>query len=130
MKFKYKVIKRKSRMSAIINGNSKYAREYIKGDCVYAHGESMGIMVFNTLSAAESFADSWNNGSPFDESKDLIIVRVRPIGRGHTVIWISDDISSKGIDKFYKFCSQGDNETPFAEAPNNTMAYPGVEVLD
>ena len=124
MKVKYKVVKRKSRMSAMVNGNSKYARKYLDGHSVYAHDNTLGIMVFETLTAADEFVNMWNNWR-YHDSKDLIILRVFPIGRGKRLAWIAADVDTEAIENFY-----GDNDRGMAEPPDRTIAYPGVHVID
>lgn len=132
-KYKYKVIKRKTRKSAIINGNSKYARKYIKDESTYALGGTLGIMVFSTRRDAKVFishvagfydedCEVYYNGNPF------MIVRVLPIGRGQTVKTIAHDMSTNDLDLFYR-----ENMLYFAPTshpPHDTMAYPGVFVID
>ncbi len=124
MKVKYKVVKRKSRMSAMVNGNSKYARRYIDGRDVYARHDTLGIMVFETLTAADDFI-SWWDIAPYQPHKDLIILRVLPIGRGKKVRRIAADVDTDVIDRFYR---NVDNII-VGEAPDRTMAYPGVHVI-
>lgn len=127
MKVKYKVVKRKTRMSAMVNGNSKYAVRYIDGYNVYAPRNTLGIMVFETLTAADDFTWMWNYGTYGRPSKDLIILRVLPIGRGKKVRWIATDVDTDSIDSFYKYT--GYDRDMLAEPPDRTMAYPGVTVL-
>ena len=123
MKIKYKVVKRRTRMSAMINGNSKYAIKYLDGARSYADENTLGIFVFETLAAAESWANAWWSG--YDDGKDLIILMVLPIGRGKRVTWIAEGIESDTLDDFYN-----DYENSLhVEAPDRTMAYPGVDVL-
>ena len=122
MKVKYKVVKGKTRTSAIINGNSKYAIRYPKGETVYAGTNTMGILVFKTLKAARFWANQWIHYGRIN----FIILKVIPLGRGKTVKWISTDISTEGLDDFYD-----DNEfTQMGSSPGDTMAYPGVHVID
>jgi len=123
IKYKYKVVKRKSRMSAMINGNSKYARRYLDGEKVYAHGNSLGILLFETLEAADDWASYWHR---VKEAKvDFIILKVIPIGRGKRIEWVSSGIDTEDLDYFYS-----NKETTFRiMAPRRTMAYPGVEVI-
>ena len=121
-KYKYKVIKRKTRMSCIINGKSKYARKYIKNENVYAIEGTLGIMVFKLRRDAQSFVgiirDPYYN--PY------IIVRVIPIGKGKTVKAIARDMNTYDLDVFYNDLFK----LPISRPPHNTMAYPGVFVVD
>lgn len=122
MKVKYKVVKRKTRTSAILHGNSKYAKRYPKGESVYAGTNTMGILIFKTLKAARFWANQWI----YYTNSDLIILKVIPLGRGKTVKFISIDLSTEGLDNFYN----NDEYSSMGSAPNDTMAYPGVQVLD
>jgi len=126
MKMKYKVVKRKSRMSAMINGNSKYARQYLDGHSVYAPSNTVGILVFETLSAAEDWAWIWNHDDYHEDKRDLIVLEVYPIGRGKRVLWLANDISTDVLDYFYDRVGESCWR---AEAPDRTMAYPGVAVI-
>lgn len=124
MKKKYKVVKRKTRISAMVNGNSKYARKYEDGDSVYAGVDTLGILVFETLATAADWAWVWNNGYG-SEYKDLIVLEVYPIGRGKRVRFVAPDPVTESIDNFYKgYPSQIESE-----CPDRTMAYPGVHVI-
>lgn len=110
-------------MSAVVNGNSKYARKYPKGEKVYADADTLGIMVFTTKRSAEEFATSFNK---WDEKPKLIVIRVKSIGRGTTVNSISRRITTFDLDDFYghkKYCIM-------AFPPFNTVGYPGVLVVD
>jgi hypothetical protein len=125
-KHKYKVIKKKSRMSALINGRSKYARKYIKGESTYAREGTLGIMVFTTRGDAAAFIASIIYHIPFSKLNSYMIVRVLPIGRGQTVKKISYDISTDDLDLFYNILRFAPTSWP----PPDTMAYPGVFVID
>jgi len=117
-KYKYKVIKKISRKSAFINGNSKYAIDYIKNENVCAPLGSLGVLVFNTKKAAKYFRNNWK------DKKDLIVIKVIPTGRGKRIHYVSPARNSKGLDNFYK------NNSLLQPAPGDTMGYPGVFVVD
>jgi hypothetical protein len=124
IKYKYKVVKRKTRMSAMINGNSKYARRYLDGEKVYAHENSLGILLFETLEAADRWVSYWNE---MEESQvDLIILKVIPIGRGKRIEWVSSRIDTEALDYFY---SNKETTSLVQQVPRRTMAYPGVGVI-
>jgi len=130
-KHKYKVIKKKSRMSAVINGRSKYARKYIKGEITYALEGTLGIMVFITRRDAQSFINNLNvevsnKYGLIKSSGPYIIVRVLSIGRGQTVKTISGNIQTYNLDLFYSHLFF----TPTSQPPPDTMGYPGVFVVD
>lgn len=126
MKPKYKVVKRRSRMSAMVNGNSKYARQYLADTTVHAHGETVGIMVFHTFHQAKSWIEPWNMSS----DKDLAIIKVMPIGRGKRVSWLSGGVATEDIEQFYTEASQMGHNSPWILPPAGTMAYPGVYVME
>ena len=128
IKYKYKVVKRKTRMSAMINGNSKYARRYLDGEKVYAHENSLGILLFETLEAADEWASYWNEmgESQGEPQVDLIILKVIPIGRGKRIEWVSSRIDTEALDYFY---SNKETTSMVQQSPRRTMAYPGVEVI-
>ena len=126
---RYKVIKRLSRSSAMIHGNSKYGLKYLPGRETYAQEGTLGVFVFKTKRAAQEWADIWNGESFYSrESKDLIVVEVTPIGRGKTVVFASSCIGTEDLDYFYK--ENQDYYYSHVEVPDNTMAYPGVYVCE
>ena len=131
-KIRFKVVKRRTRMSAIINGNSSYARRYIAGQEVYAPEGTLGIFVFKNKTDAWQWADCWiryKNGHWWYE-KDLIVIPVLPIGRGKEILYASLHVDSDRLADFYR---TPDSERPnlmFAEVPDKTMAFPGVYVLE
>jgi len=126
MKIKYKVVKRRTRKSAMINGNSKYALEYKDGWTVYADAKTVGVIVFETAAAAIDWAWIWNtdriSGGPL---KDLIVLKVLPVGRGKRINWLANGIETDTLDDFYRDMEN----VAWAEAPNRSMAYPGVQVI-
>jgi len=121
----YKVIKRRTRMSAIINGRSKYGRLYKKGETVYAESHTLGIMCFKTQEEAENFArdlSGWN----YHHTKNFKVVRVKPIGKGKKINYISKFLTTNSLDTFYSDV----RESVMATAPNGTFGYNGVVVVD
>ncbi len=122
-KVKFKVVKQKNRVSAIVNGKSKYAIKYIPNQNVYAPENTMGIFVFTTRYAAEDWMYDWIR--ILRSYPHLIVIRVLPIGKGQTVRLVSSNISSEGLDRYY---NQLNHFSTFA--PEYTMVYPGVHVID
>jgi hypothetical protein len=112
-------------MSAMINGNSKYSKQYLDGNTVYANENTVGILVFETLEAAYNWAAIWNDGDCYDDPKDLVVLKVFPIGRGRKNPPLASGITTEDLDKFY---SKGPG-WPRGESPDRTMAYPCVEVM-
>jgi hypothetical protein len=125
----YKAIKRKTRTSAMLHGNSKYAKKYMPGEVVMANEGTLGIFVFKYKTYAEDWVNIWNGYHSYESSKDLIYVPVIPIGRGRKLIWIAGGLDRCDLDRYYSEdtdhygCRMG-------EAPDNTMGYPGVYVLE
>jgi hypothetical protein len=126
-KIKYKVVKRRSRKSAMINGNSKYALEYQDGWTVYADAKTLGVLVFETAHAAAEWAWIWNTDNGFRETRDLIVLKVIPVGRGKRINWVANGILTETLDEFYR--DGGIESGPCIDTPHKTMAYPGVEVI-
>ena len=129
-KVRYKVVKRRTRMSAIINGNSSYARCYIKGQEVFATPGTLGIFVFTSKATAWQWAECWvrwRDGFLWRE-RDLIAIPVLPIGKGSNIAHASSEIDSDSLKSFYDADDEWDKI--YAEVPDNTMAFPGVYVLE
>jgi len=124
MKPKFKVIKRKSRRSAMVHGNSPYAKRYIEGERVWADENTLGILVFKDRCSAEVWVEGWR------DAKDLIVVAVKPLGRGKTVKLVANDITTEALDMFYRSYEDLDSFGVSSQPPVNTMAYPGVLVLE
>ena len=124
-KIRYKVVKKRNRTSAMLHGNSKYALKYLDGWKVYADAKTVGVIVFETAASAKEWVWVWNTCGFYHDDKDLIILKVLPLGRGKRIIWLAPDIDTETIDRFYK----GDDDLRLGEAPDHTIAYPGVEVL-
>ena len=101
------------RHSAFASG--KYNLDYSKYSIVKARKGTFGIAVFETRYQAESF----------QERLPYKVIRVRPIGRGKTVVRICGSPSEHDLDSFY-------NKRLSASliSPPGTMFYPAVEVLD
>jgi len=126
MKIKYKVVKCKTRMSAMINGNSKYSNRYENGDNVYAFDGSLGIFVFETLTEAVKWMQAWNDAVFSEVTKDLTILDVVPLGRGKRVRFISNDIDTNALDQFYDEDGGG---CVLGSPPDRSITYPGVHVI-
>jgi hypothetical protein len=137
-KYKYKVIKKKSRMSAVVNGNSKYAIRYLKGYNAYAREGTLGIMVFDTRGMAQFFMNNisgvgfdykpFYDNNPFYKTNPYTIIRVLPIGRGKTIHEISPEVTTIDLDSFYN--NNILSFIPTTYPPDETMVYPGVFVVD
>jgi hypothetical protein len=123
---RYKVVKRKTRMSAVINGHSIYALKYLPDTKVIAKEGTLGVMTFKTRNAAEDWAYSMNyhQYSPYD-SDALIVIMVETIGKGKIPEAICNKIDTSSLKQFYKY-AYGNGYSP----PNNTVCYPGVLVLE
>lgn len=122
-KIRYKVVKRKTRYSAIINGNSKYALKYEKGAIVEALPGTLGIMLFKN----ETDAILWCNQLNYElwEDKQYRVVRVIPLCNGKKRHFICHDISTEGLDEYYS-----DSSGSAGHAPDGTFCHMKVKVLD
>jgi hypothetical protein len=112
----YKVIKRKNRISCALSSKSKYSLKYLKSFETKAIPGTLGIFCFKRRKDAEGFV-GW-----FGSSR--MIVRVSPIGKSIKVNNMSNDITSKGLDQFYK------NSSNAADKLTGTVCYPSVLVLE
>lgn len=134
MTIRYKVVKRKTRMSALINGHSQYALRYLPGSIVVALPETVGIMTFRTKSAAIEWAKEmrlkhWPYVYPIQESnyrEHFKIIKVEPLSRGRKSLLIASNIDSKSINSFYNDSAYYNSITP----PENTICYQSVKVLE
>ena len=124
----YKAIKRKTRMSAMVHGNCKYSRKYLPETIVMADDKTLGIFVFKYKTYAQEWVDIWNGYHSFDGEKDLIVVPVIPIGRGRTLVWVCSHINAVSLNEFYK--DDPTHRQLYGDAPDRTMGYPGVYVLE
>ena len=128
MPIRYKVVKKKTRASAVINGKSHYARKYLPHTTVFAEEGTIGILTFKTKYSAQMFADQFNYKSWYDCYHDnLIVLKVETIGRGKAINWVSAQIKTHDLEVYYK------KECLYqvtSHAPHNTIAYPGVKVLE
>lgn len=115
-KYKYKVVKKTTHRSIIINARSKYCLTYNKDTIVKAPEGTLGIMVFKTKKYAELFAECHDNNS--------IIKKVVPIGRGRSPETISRKVGTRELNEFYKTGSM------IQVPPSGTICYPEVIVVD
>ena len=103
---RWKVIKKKSRISAVVNGNSKYSLKYIPGTKVFAPPNTLGIFVFTSKWkahkwTAEMQSQIWNYDSHTIENNSFQIIKVFPIGRGVLPTIISPTPKSEDLKNFY-----------------------------
>jgi hypothetical protein len=124
MKPKFKVVKKRTRMSAIVHGNSKYALKYPKGETVYAMDGTNGVFTFTNKAAAQAWIDVRQSSPNCSESEELIILTVIPVARGKKIDIISSEITTKDLDAYYK------GEGTLMEGLDSVMGYPAVLVLD
>lgn len=128
MPIRYKVVKRKTRCSAIINGNSRYARRYLPGIITVAEEGTLGIMTFRIKTAAEEWAHHFNNQSwTYNDQPKLMVIKVEGIGRGYVPITVATDFTTDALDDFYS--SDYDSGYPFS-SPDDTICYKAVRVLE
>jgi hypothetical protein len=129
-KTRFKVIKKKTRMSAMVNGHSKYARKYVAGTSVYAMEGTHGIFVFKHKTHAEDWVYAWSPvSSPLHGGAvDLIVVPVIPIGRGRNIQFICNGIDTDALDEYYHDDDFGCNTV--SESLDDSVVHPGVHVLE
>jgi hypothetical protein len=125
-KYKYKVIKKNTRVSAAILSECKYFRKYLPNTNVYAIEGTLGIFVFDRKCDAEE----WEH---YKSSKGrLMIIRVAPIGRGFRPKILSRFLSEIALNEFYNL-ENGKIISPpkkIISPPKGTICYPGVSVID
>ena len=131
MPIRYKVVKTRTRMSAMINGRSRYALQYLKDTIVTALPETLGIMTFKTYRNADEWAwamernnyDMWASLYGYN----LSIIKVEGIGRGKSPGLIASGVSTETIRQFYE---DADDYCESFTPPYNTICYPQVRVLE
>lgn len=120
---RYKVVKKNTRCSCIINGNSKYGLKYLPGQETHALPETLGIMTFRSKDAALMWAVGIYTLDNFK------VIEVIPMGKGTVPIFVAN---SKRIDMFYenrkKYLKR--HLRPYLLPPDGTICYPAVYVVD
>jgi len=106
----------KGRESSIVYDIPKYKKLYHKGTIVKATENTLGIMTFETDTYAKHFA----------QDTGLIILKVKPIGKGSRPKGVAFGLNEKTIDLFY---SRNMLELE-VEPPKGTICYPAVEMLE
>jgi hypothetical protein len=119
---RYKVVKRRSRGSCSLNGNSKYSLKYKKETEVHARPETVGVMCFVNFEDAKFFMrrHPWLG-------EHLMILKVIPMGKGKRI----DEISvPRKLNEYYH--SEQVNHCHFyiLPAPRGTICYPAVYVTE
>ena len=113
----YKVTKR-NRSSCLIDGRSRFGRNYLKDTIVKAEPNTLGIFTFNSKINAEEFKEDQN-------FLGLRILKVKGIGKPNKSPRISGRLSSTSLTTFYK-----DSDSYTFSSPTGTICYPAVEVLE
>lgn len=127
MKIRYKVVKVRTRYSAIVNGNSKYALRYTRGSVVKAPEGTMGIFVFKSQRDAYKWCVMLNSVDPWRDAWRFIVIKVLPLSRGKKVNFVHGGVSTESLDNFY--IERDGSEMHFASAPDGTYAHQSVRVL-
>lgn len=123
---RFKVVKRKTRKSAIVNGNSEFALTYLPGIVVTAKPETMGIMTFTRYFEARKWVTYLHKSNYVQFTRDaLMIIKVLTIGHGYEPEHISYSSSAGSLREYYN----GKNMHP-AIPPYGTICYSSVKVLD
>ena len=120
MPIRYKVVKKKTRMSCMVNGNSKYALQYLPETIVTAKEGTLGIMTFTSKYRAELFMTIGFNGYDFE------CIKVEAIGRGTCPHEIANHTDTDSLEYFY----DNPGTTWVGKPPLDTMCYPAVKVLE
>lgn len=123
MPIRYKVVKKKSRCSAVVNGKSSYGLKYLPRTTVFAKEGTLGIMTFETLHQAANFAQHLN----FSHANSYIIIAVVGIGRGNYPMQICQSAITTDLNSFYFPDSFWSRQT---NPPDGTLCYKSVKVLE
>ncbi len=128
-KVRYKVVK-KSRYSAIVNGNSKYALRYLPGLEIHALPNTLGIFLFKHKYQADNWCDvlNYKTFSYYPYGDNCTVIEVLPLERGRAVncipaVWTDTD----ALDTYYE------NEKDFSRfgyTPDGTYTHMSVRVLN
>lgn len=117
MPIRWKVTTR-TRSSCLIDGRSRFGRNYLKDTTVNAEPGTFGIFTFNTKKNAEEFKEAQN-------MVGLKILKVKGIGEAKGLPMISGRLRSSDLSLFYK-----DSNIYRFRSPAGTICYPAVEVLE
>jgi len=120
MVIRWKVVT-SDRKSYIISPDSIHSITYIKGSTVGESIKGLGIMTFETKKQAERFGR-------FDIHNNYKIIRVRGIGRGKRIKWVSYIYKGCMLEFYLKYNVNSDD--PGRHAPRGTICYSKVKVID
>lgn len=125
---RYKITKSYIGQRTSMYAQGIYCKKYKEGSVVNAVPGTLGIMTFNTYSNALQFVRGRPAGSRFQ------IVKVRPIGKGKRIKFVSAGQHEERIRRFYKNQQLIEDERLIPEgaspAPKGTICYQSVEVLE
>ncbi len=117
----FKVIKRKSRYSAMVRGGSTFAIKYEKGKEVKAKKGTIGIMSFTTYKYASDFLSEFNDYNQFT------VIRIRPtspVSVKRKVCSISDNQNvEEALKRYY-------NKAKMNRSWHHIDAWKGTVVCD
>ena len=116
MKIRYKVVD-KYRNSYLVPPDSSYCLHYKKGRITKAKKDTIGVMVFDTIEAAQDYLQRL----PLETSE---ILEVDARGHMKKIKTVSSGANTQDLDKFYENRSIN-IMTPFP----GTECYPRVKVL-
>lgn len=127
----FKVVKRKTRYSAIIPGYSPFAIKYKKGKEVHAIPGTMGIMAFENYEEAYNFATRYLYSYLDSNFK---IVRIKPtskITRKKVVCNLNTGLSeTEKLNEYYYKTPKNLKARYHADAINGTVTCQSAIVLD
>jgi len=121
---RFKVVKKRTRMSAVIDGRSGFGIKYLRGTKVFANPKTLGIMTFKTYDYAYDWINSW-----YSYSKELMIIQVRPLCRGFIPDQICSSMETRLLYYFYARNKYPLYSGYLVAPPDGTICYKGVEVL-
>lgn len=137
----YKVIKAKSRTSAMVPNRSKYALHYKKGSVVASRSKTLGVLCFCELCDAQEFITIHDYFVDTDSGcyEKLKIVKVRALDDPKCIKWVGATYATAGatnqaLNKFYRQIARLKRinicTLDVHNAPVGTVACSKVEVLE
>ena len=127
MKTRYKVVKKRNRYSAIVNGNCKYALKYLPGTIVESVEGTMGIFVFKHKTYAENWCSDLNSRYWTDDK--YMVIEVEPLVKGSLTVMACGGVTADKLDRYYNTSPDSFNYPNISEIPDDTYCHKAVRVL-
>lgn len=122
----YKVVKRKSRYSAMVYGSSKFAIKYEKGKEVKAKKGTIGIMAFTKRKYALDFISTFNN-------LGLMVIKIRstsPVMVKRRICSITHNQNAgEALEKYYNETTKTNRGWLHTDAWKGTVVCDSAKVL-